>query len=343
MWVKTLSFIRRASFWTITHSNTDHLTHPNAMADVRALLKAKTKAREPQVQHHLAAYNSSGQLRCTLCATIVKFNNAAAWKAHLESKAHKANAARETDRKGKRKADDDDAMDVDGVDSDGGTAKKRKVCVPDQPSLVSTGSEWNLWQVDPSNASTPHPPNQPNGLPSDFFSDPNRTLPDTVEDYEDEEGEGPAQPPRTSATIDSEFEAFERALGQTRPPASALQDLYSRATVMAEPELVDIEALQADGFPPEVPADGANASSDTKNGVANDATVASDEPEEETEAQKARRKELEEKELILDRIVDEERAQEEAEEKVTALRTRFLAIKKQREAKKLAAAAGKKS
>jgi len=292
------------------------------MSDVRALLKAKTKARESQVQHPLAAYNSSGQLRCSLCATIVKFNNATAWKTHLESKGHKANVLRETDRKGKRKAEEDDGMDVDGVDSDSGT-KKRKL-------------------GPPSGSAAPEPStSRPNGFPSDFFSDPNHaSVLDTTGDGDEEN----AAPPRTTATIDAEFEAFERALSRTRPPASAMQELYSRATVMAEPELVDIETLRADGFPPEVAPEGAE---ETRSGAVNangaEAVPAAEAPEEETETQKARRKELEEKELILDRIVDEERAQEEAEEKVTALRTRFEAIKRQREARKAGAASSKKS
>lgn len=148
----------------------------------------------------------------------------------------------------------------------------------------------------------------------------------------DEDDLGPAQP-RTTDTLDAEFEAFERALSKsTRPAPSAMQDLYSRATVAAEPELVDVAALQQDGFPPQV----ANESAAAEAGNA-----AEPEKEEETEAQKAKRKELEEKELIMDRILDEERAQEAAEEKVSALKSRFEAIKKQREARKLAAGAKK--
>lgn len=91
------------------------------MSDVRALLKAKTKERAPQIQHPYAAYNSSGQLRCSLCATLIKFNNPAAWKTHIESKSHKQMVEREkSSAKGKRKADEE--MDVD---SDGGSKKRR--------------------------------------------------------------------------------------------------------------------------------------------------------------------------------------------------------------------------
>lgn len=91
------------------------------MTDVRALLKAKTKERAPQIQHPYAAYNASGQLRCSLCATPIKFNNPAAWKTHIESKSHKQMVEREkASAKGKRKADEE--MDVD---SDGGSKKRR--------------------------------------------------------------------------------------------------------------------------------------------------------------------------------------------------------------------------
>ncbi|KAG8878876.1 hypothetical protein FRB97_001476 [Tulasnella sp. 331] len=292
------------------------------MSDVRALLKAKTKSREPQVQHPLAAYNSSGQLRCTLCATVVKFDNATAWKSHLESKGHKGNVVRESERKGKRKAEEDDAMDVDAVDSDGGVAKKRKV----EPNGAAPGP------------STLAGAQESNGFPSDFFSDPSR-MPLEGSEEGDGDGDGENQAPsRTSATIDSEFEAFERALSRTRPAPNAMQELYSRATIMAEPELVDINTLRADGFPPEVAAEGVENKPSANAGNEQARGGGSEVPEEEAEAQKARRKEMDEKELILDRIIDEERAQEEAEEKVTALRTRFEAIKRQREAKKLATA-----
>jgi zinc finger protein 830 len=46
------------------------------MSDARALLKAKRQ--EARVTHSLAAYNSSGQLRCLACGTLVK--HASAWE-----------------------------------------------------------------------------------------------------------------------------------------------------------------------------------------------------------------------------------------------------------------------
>jgi len=98
------------------------------MADVRALLKAKTKERQQEIQHPLAVYNAAGQLRCSLCGTLIKF--ASGWKTHLDSKGHKTNEAKEAEKlkKGKRKADVDVDVEMQDVYDDG--AKKRKVCLP---------------------------------------------------------------------------------------------------------------------------------------------------------------------------------------------------------------------
>ena len=56
-------------------------------------------------------------------------------------------------------------------------------------------------------------------------------------------------------------------------------------------------------------------------------------PQEETEEEKRRRVEREERELIMDRLVEEERAQEEADLRVGLMRSRVEALKKAREAR----------
>ena len=56
--------------------------------------------------------------------------------------------------------------------------------------------------------------------------------------------------------------------------------------------------------------------------------------EEERAEVERRRKEQEEKELIMDRLVEEERAQEEADERVSALKSRLERAKAARRAKK---------
>ncbi|KAG8908365.1 hypothetical protein FRB99_007293 [Tulasnella sp. 403] len=275
------------------------------MADVRALLKAKTKERSAQqtIQHEYAAYNASGQLRCSLCATLIKFNNPTTWKSHLESKGHKANLGKEKG-KGKRKADDE--MDVD---SDGGGKKRRT-----------------------DTTTSPEP-----GFPSDFFSDSTRKLP-LADDDDAEDGQDIKQsknPPGGSG-IDDEFEAFERAIraasSQRAAAQTVSQEVFSRATVVAEPELVDPSTLEADGFPPDVASN--TAAAPLPLAATNGQPASGEAQEEETEAQKAKRKEMEEKELIMDRLLEEERAQEEADDRVKSLKARLEAIKRQRERKK---------
>ena len=130
--------------------------------------------------------------------------------------------------------------------------------------------------------------------------------------------------------IDSEFEAFERAIAaaSAKKAATPSADVFSRATIIAEPELV--QDLGEDGFPEEVAGMKANPLDAPEEEAV----------EEETEGQKAKRKQQEEKELIMDRLLDEERAQDEADDKVKTLKARLEAIKKQRELKKKAALTG---
>ncbi|TFK70290.1 hypothetical protein BDN72DRAFT_725773, partial [Pluteus cervinus] len=165
------------------------------MADARALLRAKRQ--EAKITHPYAAYNQTGQLRCTVCSTLVK--HASAWEGHLGSKAHRLNVARlreeekeEEERKlreaeqsrrqaeelraGKRKVEEQDDGDVNEVDS-----KKRK----------TTNK----------------------GFPTDFFSDPNHgPVAPSYSDSEDEETMAPPEAPQEKSAIDLEFEQFQREL-----------------------------------------------------------------------------------------------------------------------------------
>ena len=172
----------------------------------------------------------------------------------------------------------------------------------------------------------------PKGLPADFFSDPSKApvLDDGDEDEDEDDASAPAQPlqpPKEKTQIDLEWEQFQATVvrnNATEEDANeARQETFQRATVMAEPELVP-EANE--GFPPTV-TDGDGA------------PVQEEEPKEETEEEKQRRKEQEERELIMDRLIEEERAQEEADERVGLLKAKVEAMKRMREAKK----AGKKA
>jgi len=171
----------------------------------------------------------------------------------------------------------------------------------------------------------------PNGFPSDFFSDPGRSLPQPTGDDDDELATD--NPP----TIDDEWAAFERAM--KAPPKAPSDQVYQNATVFAEPELV---TTVPDGFPPsitsdgQISADGAPAISFPSRKGAQAPEGEEEEAPVETEAQIRKRKEQEEKELIMDRLLDEERAQEDADDKVKSLKARLAAIKLQREAKRKA-------
>jgi zinc finger protein 830 len=243
------------------------------MSDVRALLKAK---REQRVQHQYASYNGT-QLRCSACGLPVK--NSSAWEGHLGTKAHRTNVARlkaeeEKAKVAKRKGDDEGERISD--------VKKRRMD-------VAEGEDEDEEQPIAS-AST--------GFPADFFSDPSQAPVAVSGDPNGEEEESttttaPTKPIFNTA-IDAEWEEFERAVLNPPAPRSSHTEAYSRATIMAEPELID--ELPA-GFPSSV-LDGrreelesaANAAAEEVIGVA---------PPEESEGDARKRKEREEKELIM--------------------------------------------
>ncbi|KAI0077250.1 hypothetical protein K474DRAFT_1580504, partial [Panus rudis PR-1116 ss-1] len=262
------------------------------MADVRALLKAKRE--EARVEHPLAAYSASGQLRCIACGIVVK--QAAAWNGHVGSKTHRTNVARlkEDERQRqltqqKRRQDDDAPASPD--------PKKRK--------------------LDPV-SKEPSPP--AGGFPADFFSDPSKAPVlggggDDDEEQEQEEQVNEEQsteqkPAQTS--IDLEWERFQQAVLNPPDPTEAFQ----RATIIAEPVLA---SEVPEGFPPR----------------AEDAPEQVQE-EELDEEQLRRKKEREDRELIMDRLLDEERAQEEADAKVLLLKNKLEALKRKREVAKAA-------
>ncbi|KAL0580013.1 hypothetical protein V5O48_002016 [Marasmius crinis-equi] len=269
------------------------------MADVRALLKAKRQ--EARINHPLASYNQSGQLRCSACGTIVK--HASAWEGHLGSKGHRTTVAQLKERErqkeeqrlreeqeerekaslGKRRAEDDEMDDEDSEPS----AKKQKTVAP-----------------------------APGGFPADFFSDPSRAPIITPGEDDDEEEDasnanaGSTQPPPSASDqpkseLDLEFERFQQEVVN----ATDFRETFENATVMAEPVMHEV----MEGIPTTEPVQ--------------------EEPEVDEEELR-RRKEQEERELIMDRLLDEEQAQEEADMKVTVMKNKLEALKKRRQAAK---------
>lgn len=278
------------------------------MSDVRALLKAKRE--EKRIFHPFAAYNQTGQLRCTACGTIVK--HPSAWNGHLGSKSHRTNAARvkeeerlreaeeEEKQRGKRKADEEE----------------ERAFQTDQPSKKRRVNEDDGQQ----GAAPPH--DAVSDFPTDFFSDPSRSL--SIREGESD-GEGDTDSPQHGAAtlhsqsaIDLEWMKFQEAVLNT-PIETGARETFERATIFAEPEL---SAEIPEGFPSSV--------------VQETQPDPQAPPTQKDEGAERKRREEEEKELIMDRLMDEELAQEEADGRVAALRAKIDLLKQKRMAAKAA-------
>jgi len=181
-------------------------------------------------------------------------------------------------------------------------------------------------------------------FPANFFSDPARKPPPTItgdeEDQEDQDrvdqdGEGGNN--KTTAAADApnpqfamEWDAFERDMqnlqqqkqddGATANP----QEMYARATIAAEPELVP----KFIGLPEGAGA-GALEGQEAEGGL--DAVRGEEVRKVSSEEEERRNKEREERELIIDRLMEEERAQEDAYNRVALLRNRVQMLKQKRE------------
>jgi zinc finger protein 830 len=278
------------------------------MADVRALLKAKRE--EKRVSHPFAAYSQAGQLRCTACSTIVK--HASAWNGHLGSKSHRTNAARVREEERLKEAKEDAKL-----------LGKRKAVDGDDGLLDEVTKKPKLHSDDEEPQSTAQLNTPATGFPSDFFSDPSRAIvigdSDSEEDERDKDNPPPAvTAPQTQAVLDIEWARFQQAVVNT-PVEVDPRENYERATIFAEPQL---SAEIPEGFPSSVvPESGVEPGPETT-------AVQKDEGEE------RRKREEEEKELIMDRLLDEERAQEEADERVNALKARLDLLRQKRMAAK---------
>ena len=276
------------------------------MADVRALLKAKRE--EVKVTHPLAAYNKNNQLRCTACGTLVKY--ASAWEGHLGSKAHRITVAR---LRNEEKAREEQRLRQEAEEAQRlrVVQGKRKAEEDDMDEDMEEGDTKRRRVGDATRT---------NPFPTDFFSDPSRAMPNAGEESAEEEdvamNPNPPPLPAPPSEIDLEYERFQREMRLDAPDE---RDTYERATVFAEAELV-VEQIP-EGFPA---APGEDAQSDLQQKLG--------------EEEARRKKEQEERELIMDRLLDEERAQEEADMRVTAMKARLDALRKKREAKRSAQA-----
>lgn len=259
----------------------------------------KAKRQEAKIVHPLASYGSSGQLRCAACGTIVK--HASAWEGHVGSKAHRTNVARIREEEAVKMREEQERERTEEM-----ARGKRKAEEQDEESEDE--------EVDVKKRRV-----EGSGFPGDFFSDPARAPLDMAggEGDEDDETVVPVQPAPAEANsvIDLEYERFQREMLALAIPDK--QETFARATVMAEAVIAE---EQNEGFPP----------------LQNQ--------EEEEVVDKAnlevvrKEKEQEERELIMDRLLDEERAQEEADMKVTVMKNRLEALKKKRMVAKISKA-----
>jgi zinc finger protein 830 len=277
------------------------------MADVRALLKAKRQ--EARITHPLASYNQAGQLRCVACGTLVK--HASAWEGHLGSKIHRTNVAR---LKVEEKVREEQMLKEKQQQEEVVRGKRKAEEQSLDSSEESDETDSKRRKVDAA-----RPRAKASGFPADFFSDPSRApLPPESDEEEDDqtlEDNAPKTSPPTAppSAIDLEYEKFQRELLN----GPDFQETYERATVMAEPDLVP-ESMEG------LPVQGENGQE-------------ADLAQKQNEEALRRHKEQDERELIMDRLLEEERAQEEADMKVTVMKTRLEALKKKREAKALKA------
>jgi len=283
------------------------------MADVRALLKAKRQ--EARITHPYAQYNASDQLKCSICGTLVK--HASAWEGHLGTKAHRTNVIRT--REQEKQQQKQEAMDIDLEDDEvagsaSGSALQFEPTAKRKSPSDSSGTPLEKKRKIEDQQS------KPKGFPDDFFSDPSRA-PVLPSDDEDEEQDGNGAAGRiasgSQSTVDLEYERFQRELAGSA--ATDPTETYQRATIAVEPVAAP---TQIAGFPPTAGAE-----------VVEEAVPL-------TEEEIRQRNQQEERELIMDRLMEEERAQEDADTRVLLLKNKVEALRKKREAAKAQKAKG---
>ncbi|KAF9223571.1 hypothetical protein BS17DRAFT_802154 [Gyrodon lividus] len=255
-------------------------------------VRALLKAKRQEARiHHPLASYTSSGQLRCIVCGETTIKHATAWEGHLGSKAHRTNVARL--REEERLSKQQELEEV-------ARWLKRKA---DEDNM-------NAGTAIKKPKTGPAAPSPASDFPSDFFSDPSQGPPPPFNDF-DFDGDGMdttlVKPHcTTDSTLDQEFIQFQ----QTVINAPDDRETYDRATVFAGSELVlDVHK----GLP--APADEARAEPKAK-------------LDEEGER---RRKEQEERELIMDRLMDEEHAQEEADMKVIVMKNRLAALRKKRE------------
>ena len=144
-------------------------------------------------------------------------------------------------------------------------------------------------------------------LPSDFFSDTSHVpVPELLSDEADDDV-NEINPAKTivssTSALDLEYNLFQRGF----PEGTDRSQTYDQATIVAEPVPA---SPRIPGFPTST------------------AVLALNDGDKDT-------RDYEERELIMDRLLEEERAQEDADMRVHLMKHKFEALKKRREATKV--------
>ena len=141
-------------------------------------------------------------------------------------------------------------------------------------------------------------------LPNDFFSDPSHVpvIPEfPYDESNDDANDLTETTAHSNSALDLEYDLFQRGFLTDR------SQTYDRATIVAEPVPA---SPHIPGFP------------------ASKAVLAQNEGEKDT-------KDYEERELIMDRLLEEERAQEDADMRVHLMKNKLEVLKKRREGAKV--------
>jgi zinc finger protein 830 len=249
------------------------------------------KRQEARVNHPLASYSEkTGQLKCSICLTIIK--HASAWDGHIGSKVHRTNAARLREERSR--------------EVQRGREERKRKAEEEGLSYGSQGTKRHRVNNVHDDGGSPVP-GQSDLFPADFFSDhPGAPLPASDDESEEEAVVGEPVTVTQPPTLDLEWEKFQQSV--LNPPDQ--RETYERATVFAEPELA---SEIPDGFPSQHLDDAATGALGKVD-----------------EEQARKQKDRDDRELIMDRLLDEEAAQEEADMKVMMMKGKLEALKKKR-------------
>lgn len=173
------------------------------MSQLKALMKQKQA--QARLTHPYAKYTGT-RLSCSLCGPSTAGLKEVQWGSHLVSKGHRvavrkaeADAAKESERAGKRSRDDSD--------DDAGAGKRAKEGDDDEPAPASA-------------------------IPADFFADPSMAPPPRAAEDDDEPEASTSAAVAPEPEEDDEWAAFEATLSNAPPPTIAP---IASATIFSAP------------------------------------------------------------------------------------------------------------